>query len=136
VVQRRKTKTTRSRPRAKAAPAAAVPAVPPPAAAAVVAEAAPAAAPAARVTLPASLLIRDAAALRGELSAALAAGICDIEASAVTSVDTAGLQLLVAALRSAAVRGMQARLSAPSEALCAGARQLGVDVALGLGGGS
>ncbi|GEM_PF-2603788 len=87
------------------------------------------------VDLPAALVIRDVAAVAEALLASLAAGALVVNASAVDSVDTAGLQLLVAAERSARERGIAARWLGPSEPLVRAARALGVDHALSFGAG-
>jgi anti-anti-sigma regulatory factor len=55
------------------------------------------------ISLPATLVIRDVRAYRATLQDALAAGITKLNATTLTQIDTAGLQLLaavVAAMRS------------------------------------
>jgi ABC-type transporter Mla MlaB component len=107
--------------RTKAAPARPQPA----AAAAPAAPASPA--------LPAELQIRGATALAATLRAAVAAGAEDVDASQVALVDTAGLQLLIAAGRLASAHGRALRWQRPSAALLEAASRLGVARQLGLG---
>ncbi|MBS0372969.1 MAG: STAS domain-containing protein [Proteobacteria bacterium] len=106
--------------RAKAAPSRSRPA------------AAPSAAPAGPA-LPADLQIRGATALAATLRAAVAAGAEDVDASQVALVDTAGLQLLIAAGRLASAHGRALRWQRPSTALVDAANRLGVARQLGLG---
>lgn len=80
--------------------------------------------------LPVCLTIREVTAARRQLQRALAAGATAIDASAIALIDTAGLQLLLAA-----GTGGRLRYVAPSRALCVAARQLGLGVALGLEAG-
>lgn len=64
------------------------------------------------------LNIYRAAELKSELLAALERGTSiDIDLSGVAEVDTAGLQLLLVALRTAAVRGKALRFLSPSDAV-------------------
>lgn len=114
----------------KPAPAAdAVPAAsemsPPPAPAAV------AAAPA-TPTLPSTLTLRQVSEAATMLLPAIAGGADLIDASEVLQCDTAGIQLLIAAARSAAARGGSLVLDRPSAALVDGATRLGVAGTLGL----
>jgi ABC-type transporter Mla MlaB component len=92
------------------------------------------AAPAAEVrpSLPPQLDIRDAHATAGLLQAAVAAGAECIDASRVASVDTAGLQLLLAAGRLAAAHGHALRWEGASSTLIEAATKLGVAGVLGL----
>jgi anti-anti-sigma regulatory factor len=87
------------------------------------------------VALPASLVIRDVAGVAQQLGAALTGGALVVDASAVTAVDTAGLQLLLAAQRSARARGISARWLGASPTLTRAASALGVARALGLEAG-
>jgi anti-anti-sigma regulatory factor len=87
------------------------------------------------VALPSSLAIRDVAAVAAALRASLAAGVLVVDASAVSTVDTAGLQVLLAAERSARERGIPARWLGPSEPLRRAAAALGVEHALSFGAG-
>jgi ABC-type transporter Mla MlaB component len=87
------------------------------------------------VALPASLVIRDVAEVAGRLRAALAGGALVVDASAVAAVDTAGLQLLLAAERSARERGIVARWLGASDTLRRAAAALGIQHALALGAG-
>jgi len=84
------------------------------------------------MALPASMLIRDVAAVADVLRASLAAGVLAVDASAVAAIDTAGIQLLLAAERSARERGIPARWLGASETLKAAASALGVADALSL----
>ena len=94
--------------------------------------AAPPAAPAGPA-LPAELQIRGATALAATLRAAVAAGAEDVDASQVALVDTAGLQLLLAAGRLASAHGRALRCQRPSAVLHEAAGRLGVARQLGLG---
>ena len=80
--------------------------------------------------LPACLTIREVTAARRQLQRALAAGATAIDASAIALIDTAGLQLLLAA-----GNGGRLRYTAPSKALREAAQQLGLGAALGLEAG-
>ena len=82
--------------------------------------------------LPAQLDIRDAGTTVGLLKAAIAGGAECIDASRVASVDTAGLQLLLAAGRMAAAHGRALRWEGASSALIEAACKLGVAGVLGL----
>jgi anti-anti-sigma regulatory factor len=53
-----------------------------------------------------------------------------VQAHAVSQIDAAGLQLLLALYRSLDVRGQHLQLRAPSEALCHACRSLGMGVLL------
>ena len=99
-----------------------------PAFAAPVAAAAPPAAPA----LPSTLTLRQVDDTALMLLPAIAGGADVIDASAVLQCDTAGVQLLIAAARSAAARGGTLVLERPSPALVDGATRLGVAGTLGL----
>jgi anti-anti-sigma regulatory factor len=93
----------------------------------------PSAAPAdAPVRLPAALQIRNVEATSAELRAALARGALRLDGAEVSRVDTAGLQLLVAAIATARTAGVAAEWQAASPALVDAARQLGVGALLSL----
>lgn len=81
-----------------------------------------------RLALGASLTIVEARAVQRSLSALLDCGRAEAEAHALRSIDTAGVQLLLAAGRAARARGLTLKLS--------GARALLLDAAAGLGLGS
>jgi anti-anti-sigma regulatory factor len=104
-----------------------------PAAAAPLAEAV-AAPPAAGgpVRLEGPVLIRKAAELSARLREALAAGRLQIDAGGVTQVDTATLQLFVAAVATARRDGAAVEWLAVSPALQDGARRLGLAAPLAL----
>lgn len=120
----------KSRPRArgaraaKAAPAEAPVAVPAPGPAV-------AAAPAALV-LPASMTIREVDDLRAPLMRAVLGGALEIDATGLATIDTAGLQLLLAAFRSAAARGITPHWAQPSGVLASAAMRLGLAAQLGM----
>lgn len=85
------------------------------------------------VALDESMDIGAAGALRERLIDALALGEpVTLDASATKQVDTAGLQLLCAFVRSAATQGLPITWLAPPPLLYERARLLGLDVALGL----
>jgi len=78
--------------------------------------------------LPADLRIQSATALRDRLLVALeGTGPLRLQAAGVARLDTAGLQLLVAAAREAARRGRELRLAAPSAPLTEGLERLGLE---------
>ena len=87
------------------------------------------------VTLPASLAVRDVAEVAQRLRAAIAGGALVVDASAVAAVDTAGLQLLLAAERSARERGISTRWLGTSEVLKRAAAALGLGHAVGFAAG-
>jgi ABC-type transporter Mla MlaB component len=116
----------RPTPRAKAAPVA-VPAV----GSAAAATPAPASSGPA---LPAALDIREIKDTFESLRSAVNCGVDSIDASRVTTVDTAGLQLLLAAGRTAAAHGRALRWDRPSSSLIDAATRLGVAGVLGLVG--
>ena len=87
----------------------------------------------ATVALPSVLTIRDAGPVRAALIAALEAGQLEIDGSGVTAVDTAGLQLLVAAMKSAATRSITPCWRGASPVLVDSAQRLGLGQALSLG---
>jgi anti-anti-sigma regulatory factor len=124
--RRRKGAADATEPTGAAVPA---PAVPDDACTAVEPSAAPVDAP---VRLPAALQIRTVEATGAELRAALARGALRLDGAAVSRVDTAGLQLLVAAIASARAAGVATEWQATSPALIDGARQLGVGALLSL----
>ncbi len=77
--------------------------------------------------LPADLRIQSATALRDRLLAALdGTGPLRLQGGGVARLDTAGLQLLVAAAQEAARRGRELRLAAPSAPLAEGIERLGL----------
>ena len=86
--------------------------------------------------LPAALEIRESAQTFEALRSAVNCGVDRIDASRVASVDTAGLQLLLAAGRTAAAHGRALRWDRPSSALIDAATKLGVAGVLGLVGHS
>jgi ABC-type transporter Mla MlaB component len=108
--------------RPKAAPVAA--------ATAVVAAAAPPA-PSAGPALPAALDIREISETFEFLRSAVNCGVDSIDASRVATVDTAGVQLLLAAGRTAAAHGRALRWAGPSSSLIEAATKLGVAGLLG-----
>jgi anti-anti-sigma regulatory factor len=81
-----------------------------------------------RLALGASLTIVETRALQRSLNALIQRGRAEADAHALMSVDTAGLQLLLAAGRAARERGLPFRLF--------GARPLLLDAATSLGLGS
>jgi ABC-type transporter Mla MlaB component len=82
--------------------------------------------------LPAVLGLREASATAAWLAALIREGIERIDASQVRQIDTAGLQLLLAARQSLSARARVLDLDAPSAALRETACRLGVHEALGL----
>ena len=80
--------------------------------------------------LPACLTRREVPAQQKRLEAAIAAGIATIDASAVALIDTAGLQLLLAASADGRIRYV-----APSATLREAATRLGLGAALGIEAG-
>lgn len=87
------------------------------------------------VALGAELRIGSARALQAMLSEALeSGGEVIIDASAVQSADSAGLQLLYAFVRDAKARGMAVSWQVPEKTLRRDAGLLDLDTALGLGG--
>jgi len=96
---------------------------------------APVAAPAAPVdttpALPADLSIRAVRETAALIGAALAAGSERIDASRVAMVDSAGVQLLIAAGRTAAAHGRALRWAEASSSLIEAASRLGVAGLLG-----
>ncbi len=87
---------------------------------------------AAALALPAALSIREVSTVAPTLAAAIAAGASVLDSGAVSIIDTAGLQLLLSARRTAAALGVELRLAAPSAAVKDSARSLGFAAALGL----
>lgn len=78
--------------------------------------------------LPADLRIQSASALRDRLLAALdGTGVLRLQGGGVERIDTAGLQLLVAAAQDATQRGRELRLVAPSAPLAEGIERLGLE---------
>jgi ABC-type transporter Mla MlaB component len=86
--------------------------------------------------LPGALTIRELGPLAARLRAAIDAGLTQIDASAVVTVDTAGVQLLVAATLGAARLGKELRWRAASPTLLQAATQLGLAASLGLAAGA
>jgi anti-anti-sigma regulatory factor len=81
-----------------------------------------------RIELPEDVTIARAEALRAQLLEALETGEeLVLGAGAVASADAAGLQVLCAAGRSAAARGVRLTLAAPSDALAAAVARAGLD---------
>lgn len=120
----------RAAPAARPAPRAKAPIAPAPSAIA-----APAPAPASSgPALPAALDIREIKDIFESLRSAVNCGVDSIDASRVTTVDTAGLQLLLAAGRTAAAHGRALRWDRPSSTLIDAATKLGVAGVLGLVG--
>jgi anti-anti-sigma regulatory factor len=79
-------------------------------AAAASAEAAPVAATAPSLSLGSSLSIREVGECAARLKALLQAGATEVDAGALETVDTAGLQLLLAAAAAARRRGLTLKL--------------------------
>lgn len=85
------------------------------------------------LALPREFDIRTLGSLPAELRERAAAGSAlAIDGSAVAAIDTAALQLLIAARRAAAARALAFEWRDPSEALRATSRLLGLCAALGL----
>jgi ABC-type transporter Mla MlaB component len=84
--------------------------------------------------LPAVVLIGDAANLAVRLKSALSADALELDGSAVEQIDTAGLQLLLSVVRTAAERGAVLGWAGASTALRTSAKRLGVSAQLGLEG--
>jgi len=82
--------------------------------------------------LPAALDIRGIGETFEFLRSAVNCGIDSIDASRVVSVDTAGLQLLLAAGRTAAAHGRALRWAGASSSLVEAATRLGVAGILGI----
>jgi len=82
--------------------------------------------------LPAVVGIRDAVALAARLRGVLETGPLVLDGRAVEQIDTTGLQLLVAARRTATDRGSAFGWHGTSDALRTCARRLGVAALLGL----
>lgn len=78
--------------------------------------------------LPEDLRIQAAATLRDRLLVALdGTGALRLQGGDVARLDTAGLQLLVAAAAEAKCRGRELHLVAPAKSLKEGLRRLGLD---------
>lgn len=84
------------------------------------------------VSLPGSLDITTVTAVRGELLDAVSAGDLVLDATAVTRIDAAGLQLLYAAVTEVRSRGARVSWAGASAAVRAGARILALTGALAL----
>jgi len=83
-------------------------------------------------TLPSTLTLRQVGEVAALLMPVVASGRYAVDASAVLQCDTAGVQLLIAASKSAAARGGALVLTGASPALVDGAIRLGVAAMLGL----
>lgn len=71
-----------------------------------------------RLHIADDLTVYTATAIKSLMQAALAApGALELDLTGVAAIDTAGLQLLLAAQRSATAQGRQLGLGAPSEAV-------------------
>lgn len=85
------------------------------------------------LVLPGELRMSEAPGLKERLLAALAADVpLRLDAEAVSATDASGLQLLLAAVRSAHARGREVQWRAVSAVLTRDARQIGIDRELGL----
>jgi anti-anti-sigma regulatory factor len=105
-----------------------------PASAASAAAPVPAAAPTARVsvlTLGPSLSIREVGECAAQFKGLLAGGPTDIDASKLESIDTAGIQLLLAAAVAAQRRGFKLKLLGAHGLKTGAARSLGLSEHLG-----
>ena len=80
--------------------------------------------------LGANLSIHEAGACLAQLRAALAGGLTEIDASALEAIDTAGMQLLLAAARAVQALGRRLRISHADKLLVATADALGLRAAL------
>lgn len=83
------------------------------------------------LALAATLTIGDVADCRRRLQRMLQSDVARLDAHALRTVDTAGLQLLIAAGRAARRRGQRLALAGAAELLTATATSLGLDAALG-----
>jgi anti-anti-sigma regulatory factor len=87
----------------------------------------------ARVQLPAECVLRDAAGLQAQLLAAVSpADSVIVEAGAVTRIDAACLQLLVAFAQREAAAGRRIAWQDPTPALIESSARVGLSVVLGL----
>ena len=100
-------------------------------AAAPVRAAAPAAARVSVLTLGASLSIREVGECAAQFKGLLAGGPTDIDASKLESIDTAGIQLLLAAAVAAQRRGFKLKLLGAHGLKTGAARSLGLSEHLG-----
>jgi ABC-type transporter Mla MlaB component len=80
--------------------------------------------------LGATLSIHEASAYLEQVRTALAAGLVEIDAAALEAIDTAGVQLLLAAARAVYAQGRKLRLSHAHRLLIAAADALGLHQAL------
>lgn len=88
---------------------------------------------AAVIALDANLTIAETAALQEVLLARLrSTTTCRIDASEVESIDTAGLQLIAAAAKTAAEKGLELTIDKPSERFIDAACQIGLGGLLGV----
>ncbi|MCP5414644.1 MAG: STAS domain-containing protein [Chromatiaceae bacterium] len=79
------------------------------------------------IRLPPALTIAEVAEIHALLLKNLMANVpFSIAAEDVESIDTAGLQLVAAVLKSAAAKGVDVTLSAPSAVMCAAVKQVGL----------
>lgn len=83
-----------------------------------------------RVALGASLTIVETRTLQRSLNALLQRGRAEADAHALQTIDTAGLQLLLAAGRAARARGLTLKLSGARALLLEAATSLGLGSAL------
>lgn len=87
----------------------------------------------ARVQLPAECILRDAAGLQAQLCAAISpTDSVIVEAGAVTRIDAAGLQLLVAFAQREAAAGRRIQWQDPAPALIESSARVGLSAVLGL----
>jgi anti-anti-sigma regulatory factor len=84
------------------------------------------------ISLPATLVIRDVRSYRSTLQEALAAGITKLNASTLTQVDTAGLQLLAAAVAAMRSSGKEPKWRGVTAELADAAASTDFSTALGL----
>lgn len=79
------------------------------------------------IKLPSTLTIAEAGELHAVLvEHVLAVASFSLDAGDVETVDSAGIQLLAAVWKSAAVKGIEIKLLDPSPALCTAVRQIGL----------
>lgn len=77
------------------------------------------------------LSIREVSERQRQLQAMLQAGAAEVDAGALASIDTAGLQLLLAAAAAAQARGLKLKLIGGEKLLQGAARALGLAEHLG-----
>ncbi len=83
-------------------------------------------------SLPSQPVVRDASALKQSLTAELARQDITLDGTAVTRIDTAGLQLLLAFVIDRRRAGLATRWHSPTSALRDAAELAGLAEALGL----